>query len=158
MTIRSVFLEVWWILTHSRNVPGWKHPTIGLKCFLLHHMTRLQRHKLNYKICTKLFSFTFHFDSVFNIKNRTRHFSVFLFISQHFSALSAFLYISLNFSEFLCISLHLSEFLCISRHFSAFFYTSLHFSAFCILYFRTIWRSHFLNCLSSIEHIVSTER
>ena len=81
-------------------------------------------------------AFTFHFDSVFNIKNRTRHFSVFLFISQHFSALSAFLYISLNFSEFLCISLHLSEFLCISRHFSAFFFTSLHFSTFlCILHF-----------------------
>ena len=79
------------------------------------------------------FYLSIHFQSSTAFLCISLHFSEFLCISLHFST---FLFISLHFSAFLYMSLHFSTFLCISLHFFAFLCISLHFSAFlCILHF-----------------------
>ena len=105
----------------------------------------------------------FHFNSVFNIQNRTRQYFCMNYIDHacmHKQILQissikydivmkvikamevmkvmriyAFLCISLHFIAFLFLSLHFPSFLYIFLHFSTFLCISLHFSAFCISIF-----------------------
>ena len=79
------------------------------------------------------YTFTFHFNSVFNLQNITRQY---LFMNYIDHACMQFFFLQipqgskfenvLYFSAFFYISHHMSEFLCISLHFSSLFYIFRH--------------------------------